>query len=140
MWQAIFLVSFVVLFSGGIFLAERARLRRLLNRPCAGIRWHRQFPAVSHDEIRAFLRLFTEAFAIDPVHSTKFAPDDRPRAIYEARYIPHLTLDDHMEWESLTKAFRTTYGIDLESVFQPDTTLAELFSLTRSNGGARSTA
>ena len=94
MWQGILIVSIAIVLTIAHAVAERVRLRRLLNRPCAGIHWHRQFPAVSHDEIRSFLRLFCDAFAIEPVHSTKLAPDHHPLAIYEARYIPHLTLDD----------------------------------------------
>ncbi len=56
------------LFLGGILLlsliitaaigaVEKARERMLLDRPCAGIRWHRLFPNVTHDEIREFLRM-----------------------------------------------------------------------------------
>ncbi len=131
------LVLIIVLLTGLSFavateFAERARLRRLLARPCAGIRWHRRFPVAPHDDIRAFLRVFTDAFAIEGIHCTKFAPDDRPLAIYLSRYVPHLTLDDHGEFESWGKALEREYGIDLMTVWREgDVTLGELFAVTR---------
>ncbi|QDU44663.1 hypothetical protein Mal52_31490 [Symmachiella dynata] len=127
---------------GSLFLitaAERARLRKLLDRPCAGIHWHRRFPTVKHDDIREFLALFTEAFAFDSIHRSKFSPDDQPMALYEARYIPHLSMDDHFEFESLDEVLDSRYGIDLSSVWHQDITLGELFALTQLTSTPRAT-
>jgi hypothetical protein len=132
-WPLIVIVLGAVAFVVVLAIAEHARLLKLLDRPCAGIRWHRRFPSVPHDEIRKFLKLFTVAFAFDERHYSKFGPDDQPWAIYHARYIPHLTVDDHMEFESLIEAFAKTYGVDLWAVWHDEMTLGELFALAVGN-------
>ncbi|MBX3439705.1 MAG: hypothetical protein KF861_19605 [Planctomycetaceae bacterium] len=130
-WHIIVLVLVSVVFAAVTDFLERVRLRKLLDRPCAGIRWHRRFPDVPHAKIREFLRMFVTVFAFDERHSCKFAPDDQPMAIYQARHIPHLTIDDDMEFESLDEMMETRYGIDLYSVWRDGITLGELFAMTR---------
>jgi hypothetical protein len=93
---AIIAIVLSVLVCVGLQVAEQRKTRRLLDRPCAGIHWHRRFPNVPHDDVRKFLHLFTDAFYFDAVHATKFGPDDQPQEIYHARYVPHLTIDDHL--------------------------------------------
>lgn len=111
--------------------AQLARQRALVDRPCKGIYWHRQFPNESHDTIREFLHLFADAFSIERMHATKFAPDDRLRAIYEAKWLPHLTLDDDLEFETLEEFLNSKYQVRLRSVWHENLTLGELFSLTK---------
>ena len=132
-WGVVILFAVAIAFAVGLHLAERARLRKLLDRPCAGILWHRRFPKVPHDEIRAFLKMFTDAFAFDEVHFCNFRPDEQPIEIYSARYVPLLNADDHSEFESLADALKTTYGIDAYPVWRDGMTLGDLFELTRSN-------
>ncbi|QDT48893.1 hypothetical protein Pan258_29400 [Symmachiella dynata] len=138
-WKWIFILGGASVLFFAITAAERARLRKLLDRPCAGIHWHRRFPTVKHDDIHEFLALFTEAFAFDSVHRSKFSPEDQPMALYEARYIPHLTMDDHFEFESLDEVLDSRYGIDLSSVWHKDITLGELFALTQLTSTPRAT-
>jgi propanediol dehydratase small subunit len=109
---------------------ESRRMCREIERPCAGIRWHRRFPHATHQSIRAFLHVFADAFSVERVHATKFTPDDQPLLIWNARYIPHLTLDDRMEMESLERGINDAYGIDLNTVWRDSMTLGELFALT----------
>ena len=134
-WHLITVLSIATFFAVAIEIAERMRLRRLLDRPCAETHWHHQFPSVPHHEIRVFLKLFAESFVIDAAHCTKFGPDDRPMAIYQARYVPYLTLDDHMEFERLSKSLESKYAIDLKAVWHENMTLGELFVSVRCGQG-----
>ncbi len=130
-WPIFFVLLLALLFAIVLEVAERIRLQKFLDRPCAGIRWHRRFPTVPQNEIREFLSIFTEAFAFDEKHRGKFAPDDQLLAIYRAQYVPQLSLDDFMEFESLTEALSTHYGIDLQSVWSEDLSLGDLFAITQ---------
>jgi propanediol dehydratase small subunit len=130
-WPLLIVLLLALLFAVVLEVTERTRLRKFLDRPCAGIRWHRRFPTVPHNEIREFLSIFTAAFAFDEKHRGRFAPDDQLLAIYRARYVPHVSLDDFMEFESLTESLATHYGIDLPSVWRDDLTLGELFAITQ---------
>ncbi len=134
-----FILSGATVVTVAILIAERLRIRNLLDRPFAGIRWHRRFPNAKHDDIREFLAQFTEAFALDSIHRGKFSPDDQPMALYDARYIPHLAMDDHFEFESLDEVLDSRYGIDLSSVWHKDMTLGELFALTQLTSTPRAT-
>lgn len=131
MFGLLVILTLSISFATAVEFAERARLRKLLDRVDTEAIWRDCFPEVPADEIRSFLVLFTESFAIDPTHCFKFAPDDRPSAIYEARYVPHLTVDDHCEFESLTDALASRHRIDLQAVWRDDITLGELFAMTR---------
>ncbi len=130
MLHLLIILSIALACTIAVELAGHLRLRKLLNRPDAEASWRDRFPDVPFEDIREFLRLFTESFAIDVRHSFKFAPDDQPSAIYRARYVPGLVLDDLMEFESLSDAFAAHYGINLRPVRREDITLAELFALT----------
>ena len=66
-------------------LRTRARrTARYLDRPCAGIYWHRRFPGVPHGEIRAFLRTFADCFDLNRDCPTRFRPADRVLDIQQA--------------------------------------------------------
>jgi hypothetical protein len=129
-WYLILGVLLAVVFATALEFAARTRLRRYFDRPCAGIQWHRSFPDVPHDEIRAFLRMFAESFAIDVKYACRLSPVDQLKDIYLARYVPHLTLDDHMEFESLVLNLEDRYGVKLEAVFHETLTLGELLRVS----------
>ena len=131
MFGLLVILTLSISFATAVEFAERARLRKLLDRVDTEAIWRDCFPEVPADEIRSFLVLFAESFAIDPTYCFKFAPDDQPSAIYEARYVPHLTVDDHCEFESLTDALASRHRIDLQAVWRDDITLGELFTMTR---------
>src|ERR1039458_8395045 len=70
---ALFAVVIVFLSS----IQERQKLRRFLERGCAGFRWRRRFPQASKAEIREFLDIFVEAFGFKRSWRLSFAPDDQ---------------------------------------------------------------
>jgi hypothetical protein len=131
-WYVVIMVSIAVLFMAAVAIAERYRLRRYFARPCAGIRWHRRFPNASHHDIRVFLKMFVDAFSVPEKFRSMLRPDETVIDIYNARYIPHLVLDDNMEFETLVTAMQDDYGIDLQQHLREDITLADIFELTRS--------
>jgi len=57
-------------------IRARRRLRVYWDRRCTGIRWRRRFPAVSKQEIRAFLDSFVDGFAFPRKRRLCFSPDD----------------------------------------------------------------
>jgi propanediol dehydratase small subunit len=124
------IVASALLFTFASEMGERKRLRKLLDRPCAGIRWHRRFPSEPHNDIRSFLKMFNQAFSFGEIQTCTFGPDERIFEIYIARYVPHLTVDDHLEFEFLAEALQATYARDLATIWRKDLTLGDLFSLT----------
>jgi hypothetical protein len=123
------MAALVVSLCMAIEIVEQVRVRKLLDRPCAGIRWVRRFPDAPKAEIRAFLHRFAEAFAFEERDACKFTPDEQIAAIYSARYDPLFMFDDRMEYESLADTLKRHYAIDLHAVWRDDITLGELFTL-----------
>ncbi|MFN0197327.1 MAG: hypothetical protein ACKVT0_11330, partial [Planctomycetaceae bacterium] len=94
-WKLLFIVLPAIAFAILIEIAERAKLRKLLDRPSAENLWYQRFSYAPQDAVNEFLKLFVTSFAFDEDQYFKFSPDDQPWAIYKARYISHLNLDDH---------------------------------------------
>lgn len=129
-----FFIPFVVLAFLFPFAADAwgaARRRRFLDRPDAMNLWRDTFRESSAGEIEAFLLLFVEAFGIDPEKRWVLRPDDRVIEIYSVRYIPHLTLDDNMEFETLADRLQEAYQLDMQPHWEEDLTLGRVFGLTR---------
>jgi hypothetical protein len=118
----------VILVLGSI--QERQKLRRFLERGCAGFRWRRRFPQASKSEIREFLDIFVEAFGFRRSWRLSFAPDDRVIDVYRTLY-PAGSLTDNMELESLVGDLQKRFGVDILDSWQEDITLADLFIQTR---------
>ena len=127
----------LLLFAGSALLVlpfQRARRKRMLvywSRPCQGAQWRRRFPAVPHTDIRAFLTLFTDAFAFRRTRRLCFSPDDQVLVIYRTLYPSPGPEIDSMELETLVDAIQRSYCLDVVPRWREDITLGELFTLTR---------
>jgi propanediol dehydratase small subunit len=97
----------------------------LRQRACQGRAWRKAFPGAPKADIRLALALFGDAFAIHPTHRLKLHPDDRPQAIYQARY-PHRWQPDALEFEALHADALRIHGVDLQPLWHADFTLADL--------------
>lgn len=129
-WHVVFLIAGALLLTAGIEVARIYRLRPFLQRPYAGIRWHRRFPNVPHDDIRGFLSTFGTAFGFNDKQRSLFSPEDRVMDAYNAMNPPHVSIDA-LELEIFAQDFQQQYGIDLEDCWCDEITLGDLFQLTR---------
>lgn len=128
-WLFIFFVVLAMVIVAG----QRRAFASFADRGCAGRAWLRAFPDVSKDEVRAFLRLLVDAFAIRRKHFLKFRPDDTLMEIYRALTPPLWTFGAvQMELELLEIMLQERYGISLESFWRDDLTLGEVFARTNS--------
>lgn len=103
----------------------------MLKRSCAGRYWRRRFPSVSKSDIREFLQIFVDGFALPKKHYLAFRPDDRIMDIYRAVNPKWISVDS-MEFEIFGQLLQRRYGLTLESFWNEDLTLGEVFSRTRS--------
>ena len=130
----VFQIAVVFLLAGAFFvlssLYERRKLRRFLERGCAGFRWRRRFSQASKSEIREFLNIFVEAFAYRQQWRTYFAPDDQVMEFYRIRY-QFLGGPDDMELDDFVEQLQKRYGIDVVSSWREDITLGDLFAKIR---------
>jgi propanediol dehydratase small subunit len=108
-------------------IARRKRLRPYFQRRCAGRHWRKQFPTSSKAQIREFLGVFIDAFALPRKHQLKFRPDDRVMDVYRA--INQRGWPDAMELESLAHSLKRRFGVSLEGIWRDDLTLGEVFAL-----------
>jgi hypothetical protein len=120
------LAAFVVF----IIAMPKAKIQLYWQRRCTGRAWRRSFPAASKGEIRAFLRLFVDAFAFSPNRMLQFAPEDKVLAVYRALY-PVKDWPDALEVETLADRLYRTYGIELAGIWSDQLTLGEIFRQTR---------
>lgn len=95
-------------------------------RSCEGQGWRRAFPTASKDEIRSFLLLFVSAFAFADKDKLKFRPDDKILHVYRSIY-PSQWMPDALELETLANELQKRYALKLESIWNDDLTLGELF-------------
>ena len=132
MWWA-----FVALLAGVLLLAvasgaiHRRAISSIASRNCASRSWRQAFPAASNTDIRRFLQLFVDAFAISREHALKLRPDDAVMAVYRSVNPPEWSVADAMELESLDLAFKTNYGVDIKTIWRQDITLGDLFHQAR---------
>jgi propanediol dehydratase small subunit len=112
-------------------IARRRRLSPMLNRASADRDWRRAFPEAPAREIRAFLELFVDVFALQRKHYLAFRPADRIMDVYRAINPPKWTAADNMELELLAQMLKQQYGLSLESIWRDDLTLGEVFGRTR---------
>ena len=108
-------------------VAERRRLARFWRRPCTGPLWRRAFPDASTADVREFLRLFVDAFALPDRRCLSFRPDDRVMDIYRAIYTPGWTIADAMELEILAIRIEQRYGHTVTSSDPESLTLGDIY-------------
>jgi len=121
------LLLIVGLAVAGKILADRWRFRHYWRRSCTGRRWKARFPESSAREIREFLTVFVDAFALGTSRRLKFEPDDQVLGVYRTRYPSGGA--DMLELESLLKQLRKRFGVDLEKYWHPTITLGEIFEM-----------
>lgn len=114
------IIAWAALFGGKLPVPFGAR-------SCQGRNWRRLFPDASKDEIRQFLSTFTESFAFRDREKLKLNPNDQLLDVYRALY-PHKWQADAMEFEMLSEALESKYGVTFNSVWREDLTLGQLFA------------
>lgn len=107
------------------YVDAKMHLRTYEDRVCQGRYWRRMFPQACKADIRAFLMLFEDAFAIG-VDKLKFHPNDRIEDIYH-KLNPYAWGGDALEYETLDDRLKYDYGLELEDVWRGGLTLGELF-------------
>jgi propanediol dehydratase small subunit len=122
------IVIFAVVLIAGTF-AQRAflqRMRRFYDRRCTGRAWRDRFPEAKEEEIRGFLELFVESFALSRKRKLSFLPDDKIMDVYRA-INPQIGGADALECETLVAECEARYGVDINRGFSDSTTLGDLF-------------
>lgn len=114
----------------------RRNLRRFWQRPVTDGQWAREFPASEANEIREFLELFVDAFALSRKRLFCFAPDDRILDVYRALY-PIKGTGDVGETECLYHLVKRKYDVMPDPVWRTDLTLGELFRYIQETSPAR---
>lgn len=103
------------------FLPEKYRTRK-----CQGARWRRAFPRATNDDIRAFLLLFTFAFAFRDSEKLKFSTNDGVWEIYRNLY-PNRWIPDGLELETLASEIGRRHAVALRDIWSEKLTLGEIF-------------
>jgi len=101
--------------------------RTYANRQCQGKAWRHAFPASSKVEIRQFLTMFVQAFALAEKDKLKLKPDDAILSIYRALN-PHAWMADALELKTLSQSIEATHGISLTGLWSEALTLGQLFA------------
>ncbi len=104
--------------------------RRYRDRKCQGAAWRDAFPTVPKEAIRDFLSMFVDAFAIKRTEQLQFAPTDRILDVYRAIY-PSRLLADNLELETLADQLEQRFGFRLESIWDEQTTMGDVFTAVR---------
>ena len=132
MWWTLGILLILALVIGvPIEIVRRRSFSRYANRTCAGRVWLGAFPDARKDEIREFLRLLVDAFALRRRHLLKFRPDDAVMDIYHGINPPSVTTADAGELECFAVLLEKRYGVELESFWRDDITLGEVFGRAR---------
>ena len=130
-WPLIIFWTLAGAITVAVEIARRRRLSPMLDRSCAGRDWRRAFPDAPKGDIRTFLKLFVDGFALRRKHYLAFRPTDRIMDVYRAINPPEWTAADSMELEIFAQELERRYGLSLESIWRDDLTLGEVFGRTR---------
>jgi hypothetical protein len=134
------LAALVLLLAVGAFWSKRYggyMPEPYRNRPCQGVAWKRKFPEASKDEIRIFLREFTEGFAFRESQKLQVGPEDEILAVYRTLY-PKLGGMDALEMETFANYIQRRYQIKFADIWSEKLTFGQLFSYCQSTSRARS--
>jgi propanediol dehydratase small subunit len=104
--------------------------KRYRSRQCQGNQWRNAFPQAAKDDIRAFLSLFTSAFAFQDSEKLKFSPNDRVWVIYRDLY-PNRWVPDALELETLTRDLDARHRIMLGEIWSEELTLGDVFAVVQ---------
>jgi len=120
----------VVIFSVILEIVRSKRLKKYWLRSCTGREWRRHFPDSPKEDIRSFLKVFIDCFGFSVSKRLKFSPNDKVMDVYKTLY-PTSRGDDLMELESFLLRLAESYGEDVADAFTPDSTLGDIFMMTR---------
>ena len=124
----VFLILAVAALCAAVFGSRLPR--RFRDRTCQGRGWRRTFPWASKHEIREFLILFVQAFALSKKRKLQFDPNDSILEIYRGRN-PSKWMPDALELETLAREVEAKYGLKVEAIWHENLTLGELFAHVR---------
>jgi propanediol dehydratase small subunit len=130
-WRSIIFWAFAGAIGVAFELMRRRRLAPIFDRSCAGRHWHRAFPKAPKSDIREFLKLFMDAFALPRKHHLAVRPDDRILDLYHA-VAPRWQSVDSLELETFSRLLEHRYGLRLNSIWRDDLTLGDVFGRTKS--------
>lgn len=118
-------MALVAMLSGNRLPREFAR------RKCQGRAWRVAFPDSSSADLRDFLAMFVQSFAIANKDMLKLRPDDSITSIYRAIYRHWWMVADALELETLADSYEARYGESFASQWHERMTLGELFGCTQ---------
>jgi len=131
LWFLIILIAVAVGVCVAVEMVRQHSMRIIKERSCAGFSWHRRFPDARTDEIRRFLDLFVDAFAFPKRYRLRLQPDDQVMDLYRILNPPNWTISDVLECETLSIDLEREYGLNLNTCWRDDITLADLFQRVR---------
>ena len=82
----LFVLGFSVVAIVIVSILYPRTIQEYWRRSCMGRAWKRTFPQASKDEVRQFLYMFVDAFALPQRRALQFSPTDRVLAIYRGLY------------------------------------------------------
>jgi|WetSurMetagenome_2_1015567.scaffolds.fasta_scaffold312186_2 propanediol dehydratase small subunit len=97
-------------------------------RTCQGRAWKAEFPNEPAIEIRRFLKIFVQAFALPSSEYLQFNPNDRVLDVY--RPLLNCMGADSLELEYLDEFIKHFYQLSLNQIWHPDLTLGQLYAAT----------
>ena len=122
----------VVLAAGGLIawgavkaIGQRSWQSVLKAREEATPAWSARFPEAM-PVVDQILAAICEAFLLEPTHQHRLLPEDRVVEIYRQTTGP---IADDMQLETMAAQFLTEFGIDVTTMLNESTTLAELVDL-----------
>jgi propanediol dehydratase small subunit len=127
--QTILLLVLLPVIAAGLYFVgpkTHATLGPFWARRCEGRAWKQTFPQASNVEIRLFLEIFVDAFALPQDRMLRFAPADQVLDVYRAINSPGWP--DSLELETLDVCLRQAYDFDLRKDWKVHLTLGELFA------------
>jgi hypothetical protein len=115
-------ITIAWLYHYGRYLPEPYR-----SRPCQGRAWKTSFPNKSKHEIRDFLVIFSNAFALRKNQKLLINPHDGILDLYKTIYTNNRLGIDNLELETFASDLKKKYKLDLRSVWSEEITFGCLF-------------
>lgn len=97
------------------------------SRPCQGRAWKTAFPQKSKHEIREFLLLFTNAFALRQNQKLQINPNDGILDLYKTIYPTNRFGIDNLELEAFAMGLKKKYKIDFNTIWSEELTFGRLY-------------
>jgi propanediol dehydratase small subunit len=98
------------------------------SRLCQGRAWKTTFPEKSKHEIRAFLLIFTDAFAFRQSQKLQINPNDDVLDLYKTIYPTNYLGIDQLELETLAMCLEQKYKIDFKAIWSEELTFGRLYA------------